>query len=128
MVVNTREEVMAAFSRRLENACVTVHECPKEHGRASWLARQFNPKLTPQAVQKWFDGDSMPDQVNIVRLAHILKVDSTWLMSGRKDEVIPAFSPDDELLKIMRAWPDTSADLKKFLANAVGSTFPLSNK
>lgn len=119
---------MTAFSRRIANACVTHPDCPKvEHGRVTWLARQL--KLSPQAVQKWFDGNSMPSEANSARVANFLNVDPSWLRgAGDSDAVMRAFSPDDDLLKIMRAWPEASPDLKKFLANAVDSTFPLPNK
>jgi hypothetical protein len=132
MVVNTRDEEKAAFSRRLNNACDAFPNCPKDppknHGRVSWLARQFNPPLSAQAVQKWFDGVSIPDQTNIARLAGILKADTSWLLAGPGDDFVPQISPDERLRNVIRAWPEMGDDMRKAFEHLSGLSLPLPDK
>lgn len=128
MVVNSRDEEKAAFSRRLANACAEFPECPGEHGRAAWLARQFTPALSSQAVLKWFKGESMPDMTNIPRLAGILKVDASWLLAGPGDAVVREFAPDEALQKVIRAWPEMGDEMRKRLEHLADLTLPLPDK
>jgi len=129
MVVNSRDEEKAAFSRRLSNACAEFPDCPAAHGRASWLSRQFEPRLSAQAVQKWFDGVSMPDMTNIPRLAAILKADASWLLAGPGDEFVPEFKSNEALMNLIRRWPDLGDDGHlRMLQLAELLSLPLPNK
>lgn len=129
MVVNTRMEEKLAFARRLDAACAELPDCPKDHGRASWLARQFNPSLSAQAVQKWFNGESMPDMTNIPRLAAILRADASWLIAGPGEKFVPEFKQNEQLMDLIRVWDDLGDDGHlRILHFAEVLTLPLPNK
>lgn len=117
-----------AFSRRLARASDALPECP-ERGRPAWFREQLRPDtVTTAAIQKWFSGESMPEKANIVRLAKILRVDSSWLLSGPGDDPVPEFKDNPELLKIIRAWPELGDDLRKRFEHYADLAIPLPNK
>lgn len=66
------------FSQRLAQACNQVGM--EEHGRGVILAKQL--KVTPKAVSKWLNAESMPRQAKMEELAHFLNVDISWLQFG----------------------------------------------
>lgn len=117
-----------AFSRRLTNACKAIPECP-ERGRPAWLQEQLKPDtLSITAIQNWFNGATFPEMANIARLAKILRVDSSWLLSGPGDDPVPEFKDTPELRAFMRAWPELGDDLRRRIRYYADLTIPLPDK
>ena len=81
------------FARRLETACENHPRAPSGHGRQTWLRRnleeQFEVSVSPEAVRKWFAGESRPRPKAMTKIAQLLRVDEAWLSLGMK----PAASP-----------------------------------
>lgn len=49
-------------------------------GRARILSREFN--ISDKGAGKWLNGDAIPETSKIPLIAHFLKVNSEWLLSG----------------------------------------------
>ena len=129
MVVNTRDEEKLAFALRLSSACEQSPDCQRARSRVSWLRHQFSPALSDQAVRKWFDGESIPDQAHIARLAQVLGVNAQWLQAGDGGDAVVKSLPDDERLqKVIRAWPELGEDMKKRFEHYADLAVPLPDK
>lgn len=128
MVVNTRDAEKMGFALRLAAACEECPDCREARSRVSWLRHQFNPALSDQAVRKWFNGEVIPDQANIARLASVLGVNAQWLQAGGSDAVVKS-PPDDARLKnLIRAWPEIGEDMKTRIGHLAELALPLPDK
>lgn len=99
--MNTSEKVKApvirdkAFADRLETACEGNPHCPTEQyrGKQKWvydnLEEQFGIKVSPEAVRKWFAGESRPRPKVMSKIAQLLEVDEAWLSIGTKPDLLP---------------------------------------
>lgn len=81
----TEEKIRNDFSKRLDIAC-KAKGLP-EKGRGVQIASIC--KVTPKAVSKWFNAETMPSTANIYLLAKFLNVTPEWLTYGT-DNVVPA--------------------------------------
>lgn len=83
------------FARRLETACEGNPNCPTEQyrGKQKWiyegLESQFGMRVSPEAVRKWFAGESRPRPSAMKLLARLLEVDEAWLSLGITPDLTP---------------------------------------
>lgn len=81
-----------AFAKRLETACEANPHCPTDEyrGKQKWLytklEEDFGIKVSPEAVRKWFAGETKPRPKVMVAVARILEVDIGWLQLGIKPD------------------------------------------
>ncbi len=75
------EKLRDDFSVRLAQACSDAGI--EEHGRGVILAKKLG--VTPKAVSKWLNSESMPRQGKLKELAKILNVSASWLQYGELD-------------------------------------------
>lgn len=74
-----------AFALRLKEACDHCEECPRAHGRMTWLQRQLKlegHEISLEAVRKWFHGFVRPRSDTSKAVAKILGVDPAALFMG----------------------------------------------
>lgn len=90
---SSRDSEMKAFSFRLESACDEAGIPGFRQGRQSHFKRQLG--VSPEAVRRWFSGESIPRQETIRKLAKMLKVDPAWLQYGSAPEVQTIEKPLD---------------------------------
>lgn len=81
----TDEKIRVDFAKRLDIAC--KQKGLPEKGRGTQLASVC--KVTPKAVSKWLNAETMPSTANIYLLAKFLAVTPEWLTYGIGN-VIPA--------------------------------------
>ncbi|EKO3727506.1 helix-turn-helix transcriptional regulator [Vibrio metschnikovii] len=91
------DNVRLEFSRRLAQACSNAGI--EEHGRGVILARKLG--ITPKAVSKWLNAESMPRPDKMTELAHALGVSLSWLQLG--EEKLEA-KGNAELIGNMQVW------------------------
>ncbi|EGR0803300.1 helix-turn-helix domain-containing protein [Vibrio alginolyticus] len=75
------EKLREDFSVRLAQACSDAGI--EEHGRGVILAKRLG--VTPKAVSKWLNSESMPRQGKMKELAKVLNVSTSWLQYGEPD-------------------------------------------
>ncbi|WP_109079863.1 S24 family peptidase [Aggregatibacter aphrophilus] len=90
----TEEKIKQGFAERLDIAC-KMKNLP-EKGRGKIIADIL--KITPKAVSKWFNAETLPTQANIYVLADFLGVTKEWLSYGDKNASI-------EQIEKQRAYP-----------------------
>mgnify|MGYP001742837240 CR=1 FL=1 len=78
------------FSLRLKTA---LEVASLEKFKVSDIEREFNLRyasgtVTPQAIYKWLNGQSIPSLDKIQVLADWLNVSAKWLKTGIEDEII----------------------------------------
>lgn len=78
------------FSLRLKTA---LKAAALEKLKVSDIEREFNLRyasgsVTPQAVYKWLNGQSIPSLDKIQVLADWLNVSSKWLKTGAEEEIL----------------------------------------
>ncbi|WP_440201907.1 LexA family protein [Actinobacillus pleuropneumoniae] len=81
----TDEKIRVDFAKRLDIAC--KQKGLPEKGRGTQLASVC--RVTPKAVSKWLNAETMPSTANIYLLAKFLAVTPEWLTYGIGN-VIPA--------------------------------------
>ena len=85
-----------SFAKRMEIACENHAYAPSGHGRQTWVRHKMHEKfgitLSPEAVRKWFAGESRPRPKVMTQLAEVLEVDEAWLALG----LSPAATPRDQ--------------------------------
>lgn len=69
----------SGFSQRLRQAAIDYGY--PEHGMGAEIARVMG--LSPKAINKWMNAQSMPDTKRLDRLAAHLRVSAEWLLTGR---------------------------------------------
>ncbi|MGL6026886.1 MAG: S24 family peptidase [Vibrio sp.] len=99
------ENVRSDFSLRLAQAC--TQSGIEEHGRGVILAKRLG--VTPKAVSKWLNAESMPRQNKMAELADYLGVSLYWLQYG-KTEQAQTIKGNAEILGNMQVW-DSSTPL-----------------
>ncbi|CBW29807.1 LexA family protein [Haemophilus influenzae] len=80
----TEEKIKQNFAARLDIACKRKNL--PEKGRGKIIADML--KITPKAVSKWFNAETLPTQANIYVLADFLEVTKEWLTYGDKNASI----------------------------------------
>lgn len=76
------------FARRLEQACENHPQCPTDEyrGKKKWLydrlSEEFGINVSPEAVRKWFTGETRPRPKAMNAVARLLEVDEAWLSLG----------------------------------------------
>lgn len=90
---------MDTFADRLKKAL--KHANIKEHGAAAMLARLL--KVTPKAVSKWMNGETIPRIKNVQGISKRTGVRSEWLQYGEGDmlsvddpNIAPVYFREDE--------------------------------
>lgn len=84
-----------AFAKRLEIACEGNPHCPTDQhrGKQKWiydkLLEEFGVRVSPEAVRKWFYGESRPRPKIMSYVARLLEVDEAWLSLGIKPDLAP---------------------------------------
>lgn len=91
------ENVRSEFSQRLAQACSKAGI--EEHGRGVILAKKLG--VTPKAVSKWLNAESMPRQNKMTELADYLGVNLYWLQHGKEDHHPKG---NAEILGNMQTW------------------------
>lgn len=84
------------FAKRLNMACESHPRAPSGWGIQAWLRRELENegvKVYPEAVRKWFAGESRPKMPIVTAIAKILSVDEAWLSLGIK----PAATPGEKI-------------------------------
>lgn len=79
-----------AFAARLERACEDHPHCPTDEyrGKQKWLREALEDKFgeeyknSPEAVRKWFSGETRARPRVMKAIASILNVDEGWLSLG----------------------------------------------
>ncbi|TCJ96176.1 SOS-response transcriptional repressor LexA [Volucribacter psittacicida] len=74
----TEEKIRENFAKRLDLAC--KEKGLPEKGRGTEIAKIL--KVTPKAVSKWFNAETMPSASNTYVLAKFLGVTPEWLTYG----------------------------------------------
>ena len=86
-----------AFAKRLETATESHPHAPSGHGRQVWLRAQLEEqtsvKVSPEAVRKWFAGETRPRPKVMSCIAQVLEVDEAWLSLG----LTPANTPKEQV-------------------------------
>lgn len=95
------ENVRSEFAQRLAQACSKAGI--EEHGRGVILAKKL--AVTPKAVSKWLNAESMPRQNKMAELAEYLGVSLYWLQYGKQDTHPKG---NAELLGNMQAWDSST--------------------
>lgn len=80
MVGPSSEAIRRSFGRRLHQALDRYKETRARRGRAAWLAQRF--RVSPQAAQKWLNGEALPDMAHLAALCVHLKIRVDWLFTG----------------------------------------------
>lgn len=80
----TEEKIKQDFAARLDIACKRKNL--PEKGRGKVIADIL--EITPKAVSKWFNAETLPTQANIYVLADFLGVTKEWLTYGDKNASI----------------------------------------
>lgn len=91
------EEIRNSFAKRLELA--SNHKGLPNKGRGVMIANEL--KISPKAVSKWFNAETMPSAENIYVLAKYLNVTPEWLTFGDNSEVEYAGKPKEGTLKVI---------------------------
>ena len=76
------ETVRSNFAQRLAQACTKAGI--EEHGRGVVLAKKLG--VTPKAVSKWLNAESMPRQNKMAELSDFLGVSLYWLQYGKEEQ------------------------------------------
>lgn len=80
-----------AFAKRVKTACDNHPLIPgMREGRLVWIQTEFRREgmdLSLQTVQRWYHGVARPRPKKMTLLASILRVDDSWLASGRSIEL-----------------------------------------
>ena len=79
------EKARQEFSKRLALACDKAGL--QNHGRQAEIAKKM--KLTPKAVSKWFNGESIPRRGKLQELAAIIGTSSSYLLGDTSTDGIP---------------------------------------
>lgn len=84
MGISTPDE-RKEFVKRLRRACERNPNIAPEHmGRQASIAAALG--VVPEAVSRWFAGETMPNNARVRELAKLLGVDVGWLALGHGDE------------------------------------------
>ena len=88
----------ALFSKRLKTA---LNAASLGKFKVSDIEREFNLRyasgsVTPQAIYKWLNGQSIPSLEKIDVLANWLNVPAKWLKTGIKEDVLDVKSLIDK--------------------------------
>lgn len=83
-----------AFAKRLQTACEANPRCPEvNRGQQKWiydqLLSEFGVRVSPEAVRKWFAGETRPRPKIMSMIARFLEVDEAWLSLGIKPDATP---------------------------------------
>ncbi|EPJ0505787.1 XRE family transcriptional regulator [Klebsiella pneumoniae] len=78
------ERARKEFSQRLALACDKAGLIP--HGRQAEIAKRM--KLTPKAVSKWFNGESIPRRGTLQALASHIGTSASYLLGDADDDGI----------------------------------------
>lgn len=70
------DEARKEFASRLALACENAGF--EQHGRQAEIARRM--KLTPKAVSKWFNGETIPRREKLKELAALIGTTPTYLL------------------------------------------------
>ncbi|EDW0700655.1 TPA: LexA family protein [Salmonella enterica subsp. enterica serovar Muenchen] len=76
------DKVREEFAQRLALACKEAGL--DDHGRGMSIARALS--VSPKAVSKWINGESIPRQDKLNQLANFLHADPIWLQHGTSHE------------------------------------------
>ncbi|MEC5321497.1 S24 family peptidase [Brenneria populi subsp. brevivirga] len=79
------EKVRQTFSRRLALACDRAGM--ESHGRQADIAAALG--VTPKAVSKWFNAESIPRRGKISELAEYVGAQSNWLLGEGSEDQTP---------------------------------------
>ena len=105
----TEEKIKQDFAARLDIACKRKNL--PEKGRGKIIADIL--KITPKAVSKWFNAETLPTQANIYVLSDFLGVTKEWLTYGDKNASIEKIEKQKAypLLSSVQAglWTDLSS-------------------
>lgn len=74
------------FSERLNTACDNNPNVPpKFHGQQVFIKEKLaekGVKVTVESIRKWQNGEAVPSNDKIEKLAEVLSIDTSWLMMG----------------------------------------------
>jgi phage repressor protein C with HTH and peptisase S24 domain len=91
------DNVRTDFSQRLAQACTKAGI--EEHGRGVIIAKKLG--VTPKAVSKWLNAESLPRQNKMSELADFLGVSLYWLQYGKEPSQEKS---NAEVLGNMQVW------------------------
>ncbi|EKF9564361.1 TPA: helix-turn-helix domain-containing protein [Vibrio cholerae] len=80
--MSTIEVIRSEFSKRLIEACERAGL--ESHGRGVFIAKNIG--ITPKAVSRWFNGETIPSHDKLIEIADLLSVSASWLQFGQTDE------------------------------------------
>ncbi|GJK86891.1 TPA: helix-turn-helix transcriptional regulator [Citrobacter farmeri] len=78
------EEIRKKFSERLSQACEKAGFQP--HGRQTEIAKKMG--LTPKAISKWFNGESIPRRGKLRELADLVGTTVAYLLGDENEDGI----------------------------------------
>lgn len=73
------------------------HRGVEHHGRGTELARLCG--VSPQAALRWINGEVMPANDNLIRIAAHYNIDLCWLLTGDGEMFL-----DQELQEVQHNW------------------------
>jgi transcriptional regulator with XRE-family HTH domain len=81
-----------AFAERMRFQCDNNQNIPPlHHGRLQWFVDQYwarySKNISPETIRKWLNGEALPRNLSMHRLAEILEVDDAYLAFGRDSSV-----------------------------------------
>ena len=85
--MNSSESTKEAFAARIHKVLDEMQF--SERGRAQRIKREGGFDISDRAINKWLNGESMPDHHNIEALARYLNVNFNWLAAGQGEPQSP---------------------------------------
>ncbi len=79
--MKSSESTKEAFAARIHKVLDEMQF--SERGRAQRIKREAGFDISDRAINKWLNGESMPDHHNIEALAQYLDVNFNWLAAGQ---------------------------------------------
>lgn len=106
---------LKGFSDRLNAICDAKHY--PQRGRRQHIARLLKNVISAEAVRKWLEGETMPDQVHMSMLATALGVTVDSLQTGRAT-VNAEPQLDAEMRQLLVLWRSLDSGGRAFVMRA----------
>lgn len=112
--MKSSESTKEAFAARIHKVLDEMQF--SERGRAQRIKREAGFDISDRAINKWLNGESMPDHHNIEALAQYLGVNFNWLAAGQGEPQTKVSKKDN-----------VNADAQSLLSSSSPSIIDLMN-
>ncbi|MEY8205430.1 MAG: helix-turn-helix transcriptional regulator [Bermanella sp.] len=83
MVTRNKNDLLIAFSRRLNKLLDNIDYPPKNQGRQGAMAKDFG--VSQKGARKWLEAESFPKPSRMMEMAEKYNVSYEWLSTGQGD-------------------------------------------